>query len=236
MPTTGATDAFRRQMGRNPQRLPLAHGIPIRTPKPLEQAALYHYWHPDRDGVESCPTHFATRLADFHRDLAICRPPGQAPTISRPWLVWYRKSSVTHHLSPGWVLLFCWQTPPPELTPLPLDERVFANLYTISAQAFGGAVNYFESVVAKMKADKVRIQDIDRANMEDRKRDFMQSRKIKNIGRGNKFAMHHDGSVVPSRGEANWQRERELSALPKEHADRLKDRRARLQSARKQLG
>lgn len=206
--------------------------MPIATTAPeLPAAALYHFWYPERDGVEPCPRAFDEQLKRVHRDLAICRPPGQAPTISHPWLVWYRKPEVTHWLSPGWTMLFCWQTIDKE--PLPLDNRVFANLYRISAFEFGSAMKYFESVVKTMKDDKSRASKQDKNDMEDRKKDFLSSRRIKNIGRGSKFALHHDGTVVPSRGESNWASERERDAMPTDVAAKHKDRRKWLESRRR---
>lgn len=219
-------------MGRLPRRMPLAQSTPHRNLPPLPPAALYHYWHPDRDGVEPCPAWFARRLTTVHHDLAICRPPGQAPTVSRPWLVWYRKPEVTHWISPGWILLFCWQTE--DKTPLPLDDRVLANVYSISAMHFGSARAYFDSVVATLLRDKERSQQQDKDLTDAKRRDFFQSMKIKNIGRGNKFALHHDGTVLPSRNEQNWSNELELSMLPGEQAKALRDRRRQIRSRRRE--
>lgn len=208
--------------------------MPVVAGKPLEPAVLYHYWHPDREGVEPCPKPFASELRAFHQDLAICRPPGQAPTISRPWLVWYRKPAVTHKLSPGWLLLFVWQTR--QLQPLPLDSRIFANLYSISRMAFPSGAAYFDSVVKTMQADKAQALAKDKSNVDAQKREYMQHRKITNIGRGNKFALHHDGSIVPSRGEANWTRDTEMQRMPGELAKRVTDNRKRLASLRRDRG
>lgn len=209
-------------MGRNPGRIPYGKMQLPPTAKPLEPGALYHYWHPNRDGVERAPKDFAARLASVHRDLAVCRPPMGAPTDSHCWLMWYRVARVTHHLSPGWLLLFCWQEP--NLTLLPLDDRIFANLYRISAQAFGGAVGYFESIVKKITDEKAAITQTDKDRTDAGRRDYMQFRRIKNIGRGNKFAMHHDGTVVPSRSESNWVREGAMRHMPAEHAKAIRDR------------
>lgn len=236
MPTTTATAAFKRALGRNPQRIPYGRMTVPPAEKPLDAGALYHYWHPDRDGVEPCPKDFARELKNFHKDLAICRSPGQAPTQGHPWLMWYRKPSITHWLSPGWILLFAWQTPPPELAPLPLDNRVFANLYSISAMEFGSGVAYFDSVVKRMRDDKARVKAHDKSNTDAQRREYLQHRKISNIGRGNKFALHHDGGIVPSRGEQNWIRENEDRTMPKKLADRVKDTRKRIASARKDRG
>ena len=202
-----------------PFRLPhrgQAMTAPIAAPKPLPAEALYHYWYPGREGVERCPTAFARALADVHLDLAIVKPPPQAPTPTRPWLVWYRKPAVTYWLSPGWLLLFAWQTREGE--PLPLDPRVFANLYRISAREFGSGVKYFDHVVATMAAEKAARREADTAYRHDRSDDYFEYTKIKSTGRGNKFALHHDGTILPGRGEANWLADRDLASMPGEVA------------------
>lgn len=206
-----ARRAFRDAVGRDPRRLGEIK-VQVQSKGALDSAALYQYWHPERTGAEACPASFAAQIASVHPDLAICRPPGRAPVQSRPWLVWYRKASVTHALCPGWTLLFCWQTQ--ERVPLPLDNRIFANLYRISAHTFGSAVAYFQSIVSEMERGKASEAKAQEAYRHDRAHDFFQATKIKNIGRGNKFALHHDGTIIPSRGEANWTAERMGSLLP----------------------
>lgn len=214
-----ARQAFRSIVGREPGAVPFARLQPA-TPKPLPRESLYHYWYPAREGVEPAPRWFADRLTDLHKDLACCRPPANAPTPSHAWLVWYKVDRVTHPLCPGWSLLFVWQDRSEDLkgaivlTPLPLDERVFANLYRISARKFGSGVKYFESVVKTMRDDKARRDAANQQYRDDRRKDYWQATKIKNIGAGSKFARHHDGTVVPSRAEANWLRERGDKDMP----------------------
>lgn len=214
-------EAFRRATGRYPRRIP--YGTMQVTPRvALPAQALYHFWNPDRDGVEPCPKAFDAKLKALHTDLAMCRPPARAPLKSHPWLCWYRKPEVTHWLSPGWTLLFCWQEP--SLKPLPLDDRVLANLYTISAFRFGGAVGYFDNIVKTLKAERAASEAIDKDRTDSKRKEMMDFWKVKNIGQGNKSALHGDGSVVPSRGEANWSRELEKTTMPSEW---LKERRER---------
>lgn len=232
-----ARQAFRQIVGRDPGAVPFGKLQPA-TPKALPPEALYHFWHPDRDGVEPCPKAFDRRLKDVHADLAICRPPTNAPTASRAWIIWYRVPRITHHLCPGWQLLFVWQAKdesnPAKVVcePLPLDERVFANLMRVSAKQFGSAVKYFDSVVATMRADKERRTKADTDYRQDRTKDYWQSTKIKNIGAGSKFARHHDGSVVESRGGVNWNADRGDRDMP---ADVAKARKNRTRISRAQL-
>ena len=55
-------------------------------------------------------------------------------------------------------------------------------------------------------------------------RDYIDFLQIKNIGEGNKFALNHDGSVVPSAGEMIW-RQSLAKTRSKEHYRRIaKDR------------
>lgn len=229
---------FERAMGRSPRRSP-SFGIPVRPNLAASPAILYQYWHPDREGVEAPPAAFAAQLLAINPDLRACRPPARAPLPSRPWLVWYRRDRITHHLSPGWMLLFCWQERETDaegrtvtIRELPLDNRVFANLYRISARAFGDASGYFASVVQRITADKRRIEDQQREYRHDRSNDLFEARKIKNIGRGSKFALHHDGSVVPSRGEANWSAENEQAMLPGDVLRQRREERERRQDER----
>lgn len=220
------SNAFQRLMGRAPKQF--AGTMPLNLKPSLDPGALVHFWYPERDGVETVEQtdpSFARRLKDTSRDLRMVRPPAGAPIPGRPWLMWYRKAAVTYHLCPGWLLLFVWRDR--SGTPLPLDDRIFANLYRISAATFGGAEKYFDSIVATLKADKQRSEDQDRANTEAKKKEFMASRRISTAGRGNKFARHHDGTIVPSRGERNWFRETEYRNMPGEMQKAAKERLAR---------
>lgn len=210
-----------------PYRLPgrgQAMTAPVAKIAPLPAEAMYHFWYPGREGVERCPADFATELTAFHPDLTIVRPPMRAPTPTHPWLVWYRKPSVTYWLSPGWVLLFAWQLR--DGTPLPLDNRIFANLYRISAMTFGNGVKYFDSIVATLKAEKAAREQADENYRHDRSADYFEYTKIKSSGKGNKFALHHDGTIVPGRGERNWLADRGDRAMPGEVAAEAQQKRA----------
>lgn len=199
--------AFERVMGRRPGKVNPFGLEPQRTAKPLPAAALYHYWNPDREGVEHAPKDFLRQLALVHADLACVRAPMNvpAPCDSR-WMVWVKKPEVRYWLCPGWNLLFLW--PPKEYAPIPLDNRIFANLAIIDSRKYGTALQYFDTIVEDLKQTKARQAKSANEYREDRKRDYWDATKIKNIGHGSKFALHHDGTVAPGRGEQNWLRER----------------------------
>lgn len=195
-------------------------------PKELVDAAMDHYWYPDREGVEHAPEDFMRALKgiDKYDRIRIVRPPAGAPLAwERAWLIWYRKPEVRHYLSPGWLMLADWRF---RGTPMPLDERVFSYLYSVSAQQFGDGVKYWQHCVDEMQREKAARDRVHQQGNHDRMGDYLQFTKIKNIGTGNKYALHHD-SVVPSRSQANWLAERRQKMIPGEVRDAEKAERER---------
>lgn len=201
MMTRSARQAFKSAMGREPGRVhPFTQ--PIAKKQELPAEALFHFWHPGRDGVEHCPEDFTVRLHEVSPELECVRPPARAPIRSICWLVWWKCPRITHRLSPGWLMILAWHTP--SGSPLPLDNRVLANLYLQSAQVFGNGKAYFDSILKNMKSEKDQQQKDQQNYRHDRARDLYQSQQISSAGRGNRFALHHDGTILPSRGEQAW--------------------------------
>lgn len=98
--------------------------------------------------------------------------------------------------------------------PLPLDDRIFAAIYHFDARNVGSAVQYFDRVMKERDREKDAAQKAYRSTLQAEAREFRDSTKIRSIGPGNKFALHHDGTIMPSRGEVNWSLER-AKHLPK---------------------
>ena len=185
------------------------------TERELPEAAIDHYWHPDREGVEQAPESFRLdlRTVDTEDRVRVVRPPAGAPLYyKRAWLLWYRKPTVTHPLSPGWLMLREWRDVAGE--PLPLDQRVFSYLFSVSARAFGNGKRYWDHCVAEMQREKDAKEKVHRDGNHDRMEDMRQSWKIKNIGAGNKSALHDGPGGAPSRGHANWLAERRSRMIP----------------------
>ena len=216
--------SFKRRMGRMPTRGAKFSQQAIKPYKAAPQAILMHYWHPDRTGVEHPPESVRTRLREIHPDLAMCRPPTRAPVRSNCWLVWYRKPTITHPLSPGWLLLFPWMAE--DLTPLPIDDdRIYANIYSRSAITFGNAKKYFDHVVSEMRKPEDAKEAWHQDDKNQRRKSFWDFTKISTAGRGNKFALHHDGTLLPTRGERNWLNEISYRRMPEESRREYRDRR-----------
>lgn len=199
-------------MGRLPGRT-APFGLEPRREKALDRAALKHFWHPDRHGVEHAPKHVQDEIAKIHPDLRVCKAPGNAPMDYRPWVVWYRNPDVKHVLCPGWSLVFAWEHPETK-EPLPLDNRLYANIYMVDGRRFKSAVAYFDGCVTELKRDRQKAKEKSQQLTREMSNDVRDYRKIKNIGKGNKYALHHDGTTVPSLGEFLWRQQTLYDRLP----------------------
>lgn len=194
--------------------------------KALDRGHLPHFWHPNRDGVEKAPKDFLRRLHAVKPTLMVVRPPAAAP-VRHCWYLWEQRPEVTHPLCPGWFLLLAWEI---DGVALPLDEKFFAALWHFDPRNCGGAVKYFDRVIEER--DRGRKLERKRYDNERRavQREFMASRKISSAGHGSKFALHHDGTILPSAGELNWTLERQKRSLPSEMVRAEKDEKERMRS------
>lgn len=221
-----ANQLSRQLFGRPVGQIAPASGLTVTPQKnrPLPREALCHFWHPDRLGVEQPPDDFAKKLAQIHLDLRLTRPPANTSALGlvHCWLLWVRKPSIRHALCPGWLLLLAWKY---GRRPLPLDEKLFAAIYHFDARHCGNGKQYFDRILEERDRSIVAEQKRDRSNRLAKQKDWYESRKIKNIGAGSKFALHGDGTMIPSRGELNWTLERQRTQLPSELLRELKDRR-----------
>jgi hypothetical protein len=92
--------------------------------------------------------------------------------------------------------------------PLPLNEAFFAALYFCDPRHMGKAVEYFDRVTKETADKKARQWEQFKSDSLDRAREWKDYTKIKNIGPGSRFARHHDGTILPTKGEVSWSLER----------------------------
>ena len=177
--------------------------VPLNQRKgpPLGPEILPWWWHPEREGAQPPPAAFAARLKEIDPELGVCFSP-----VHERWLIWVRNPRIQHPLCRGWQLLFLWEHPVTKEF-LPLNELVFHNLYYISAERWPGAVGYFERIQADIAKQKAALEKDHQNDRRDYQRDFRNSLQISTAGRGNRAAMHHSGTIVPSPGEAAWRAE-----------------------------
>jgi hypothetical protein len=151
-------------------------------------------------------------LEEIDKDLAVCFSP-----VHERWLLWFKNPRIgkskdfPSFLRPGWQMLMMWETPKyPDGSGgeyLPLTELLFGNIYIISRGKIGGAKKYFDKILADVARRK---ESMNRSYENDRKAqqaDFRSSLQINSAGRGNKFALHHDGGLIAGPGEQAWRNE-----------------------------
>lgn len=200
-----AAPRYRRRPGKGqPFTVPLNQPT---GPKPGPEV-LPWYWHPGRDGVRQPPEAFAKQLKEMAPDVRVVFSP-----VHERWLVWAQNPRIQHPMCRGWQLLMLWEHPV-DHTFLPLNEMLFHNLVMIRVTSHPSAVAYYEKIQARIeeaKANRAKREANDREAMQGEFRDGM---KISSAGRGNKFALHHDGTTVPTKAELAWRAETRKSRLP----------------------
>lgn len=189
-----------RCRGRHVRRQPTFR-IEHHRPERVGPEVLPQWWHPQRFGVQFAPAQFRVDLRHVDPDLDCTWTP-----VDERWLVFQRDPTITHHLCAGWSLKLVCEDARGRY--LPLDAWILANLCSRQLWRIDGAGRgYIDRVLAEVeRARAITVKDSKNEAFA-RRRELIRSRRITNLGRGNKFALHHDGTIVPSRGEQNWVRE-----------------------------
>src|SRR5690348_10763831 len=110
--------------------------VRVNSGSPVGPEMLPHYWHPNRPDSQLAPEWFRKQLKAIDQDLEVCWSP-----VHERWLVWHRNGRVTHHLCPGWLLLFVHHGADGSYRPL--DERLLARVEQCSVKSAGSAKKYF---------------------------------------------------------------------------------------------
>ena len=219
---------FRRAQGGGNTPFSVPRATPPPDPGP---AAEFVYWYPDRLGVELAPPAILAKLQALHPTLSACRPPVKAPVPRSRWLIWARDPKATNAFCPGWYLVFVWEvTQTHAALPLEPFSHLEDCIFAVMAIKVGGVGAYFKKMQAERQAAKDGLEATYQDTRQAKQRDFLASRRISSAGRGNRFALHHDGTLVPSRGEANWLLETAASRMPSDVQQRLKAERDHLRS------
>ena len=220
---------FRRSRGGGNTPFHVERAIPPPDPGPETE---FVYWYPDRLGVELAPAATLTKLLAIHPSLSACRPPAKAPVPRARWLIWARDTKATNSFCPGWYLVFVWEV---TKTHAALALEPFSHLedciYAVMAQKVGGTKAYFQKMFAMREAAKQAKEATYQDGRQAKQREFLASRRISSAGRGNRFALHHDGTIVPSKSELNWFLETAESRMPSDVRQRIRADRDHLRRA-----
>lgn len=153
--------------------------------KPLGVEHNPWWWNPNNVYVSFGPADFRKRLKDeMGAELDITWNP-----INSRWQIWMRSDRLQHPVCRGWKLLFIHNGPDGEY--IPLDERVFARLFSCSVQQHGSAKKYFDQIANVMERDRERADAKHKQDTIDLAMPSFEYSQIKNIGKGNKFSTYH---------------------------------------------
>lgn len=121
--------------------------VPVHRPQRLDVSTHPWFWNPRNEAAEPAPAWFAAQLRAFDHDLRMCRN-----RHTGKWQLWVRDPKIEHPLCQGWKLLFVHHDRHGH--GLPLDPRVFARLYAISAQTWGSGKAYFDRLQREFERDR----------------------------------------------------------------------------------
>lgn len=159
--------------------------IPHSAPAQLGPEHSWHFFHPDRFGVQLAPEEFRKKLKEIDSRLEVTWHP-----VKERWLVWARDPHITFHLCPNWSLIFVWEGMNSGCY-MPLDNRCLALVFARSPRAFPNAKQYWQRIEDEIIHEKEAAAKDRQQETRDMAGDYFDYRKIKNIGKGSKFAESH---------------------------------------------
>jgi hypothetical protein len=111
------------------------------------------FWNPGLFGIRREPADFRAALDEMgHPDIAACWNPR-----NERWQVFARAPRVQTPVCRGWRLLFFVQDSQRQY--VPLDVRTLAKIVSISADANGNGLRYFDRVWGELQRDKTRAEE-----------------------------------------------------------------------------
>ena len=161
----------------------------MQTASKVERGPEHNLWFhsPNRHGVQLAPEWFRKQLHELDPNFEVTWN-----FHAERWMLWVRSPRINNKYAQGWNLLFVHNGPKGEY--LPLDERMFARIYTIDTQRQGGALRAFDRVMAEMKRDKEKEREQTTAENVDIAMESFDFSKIK-VGygksNGSKFTTYH---------------------------------------------
>jgi hypothetical protein len=121
--------------------------VPIAKPNKLGPESNLWFWNPRREPTKRPSESFSEQLASLDPDLrAVWNP------VEERWAIWVKSPRFQTPICQGWRLLFIHRAA--DGSYLPLDELVFARIYTIDSHRVGDARKYFERISSEMDRER----------------------------------------------------------------------------------
>lgn len=163
--------------------------LPVSKPQAASIETLPVFWSPRLAGVRGPDEAFAEKLSAFDSTLRLTWN-----ARAERWQLWVEDPRVNYPLCAGWRLLFIHNGPQGEY--LPLDERLFARIYSCSAAHQGNlsGKQYFDRIVSEMEREKAKVETDFAQESRDRAGEVWDHAQIKvgyGANNGSKFSEYH---------------------------------------------
>lgn len=145
--------------------------------------ANHRFWNPNQAGIVLAPERIRRQLHEIDSNLEVTWD-----NYAERWLVWLKRPQLANSLNRGWSLLFVLRYA--DQSYMPLDERMFARIYEISADKWGNARSYFDAIEREWERDREKSRSDRDDEVKHHAGDYYDYMKIKNIGAGSKFSDH----------------------------------------------
>lgn len=122
---------------------------PNRTLMGPENNLWFH--SPSRFGADFGPSAFREKLHEIDENLEVVWN-----FTAQRWALWAKSPRFQNRYSQGWQLLFVHNRADGGFAPL--DETVFARIYTIDMRREGSAAKYFDRIMSEVERDKERAK------------------------------------------------------------------------------
>lgn len=183
-----AAAARKRADWRNPGKVN-PFGMEVAAKDTRQMGPEHNLWFhsPNRFGAKLAPEWFREQLHRMDPNLEMV----WNFTIQR-WMLWVKSPRIQNPYAQGWNLLFIHQGRKGEYWPL--DERVFARIFTIDGHRTGGSKVYFDRIMREQDRDKEKAKSKTTSENVDIAMESFDYSKIK-VGygksNGSKFSTYH---------------------------------------------
>jgi hypothetical protein len=121
----------------------------METASPTKRGPEFNLWFhsPSRYGADLGPAAFREKLHEIDENLEVVWN-----FVAQRWGLWVKNPRFQNQYSQGWQLLFVHNRPDGGFAPL--DETLFARVYTIDMKRAGSAAKYFDRIMSEVERDK----------------------------------------------------------------------------------
>lgn len=152
---------------------------PKRGPR-IGPETFHWYWNPNHPAIRFGPDDFRKQIKEIDSAYEITWNP-----IKERWLVFARAPKINHPICTGWKLVFVVEL---DGEYVPLDNRTLDKARDRTVRTWGSWGKYFDHIEDNINAETQRFERAHSDEVRYGAGEYFDYTKIKNIGRGSKFA------------------------------------------------